>query len=266
VEEEIDVADKPIGVAVNPNTNKIYAIHQTPSSPSLSVIDGNNNNILKVNITVGKDPVDVAVNPNTSKVYVANAGDDTVSVIDGETYQVINASIAVGDKPIRIAVNPNTNKVYVTNKGSDTVSVINGEIDQVINKPINLDEEPFSIAVNPNANKVYVGYSNHFHYSVINGKNDTLLHDTNNETTKINVNYACPSDIAINQEKNHAYVSFDCQDDLFLITESDKGIPITINTLGTNNTNIAFNSGTDKIYVVDTESDVVYVKDESELT
>ncbi|HSF49550.1 MAG TPA: hypothetical protein VLA74_02215, partial [Nitrososphaeraceae archaeon] len=69
----------------------------------------------------------------------------------------------------------------------------------------------------------------------------------------------------INQEKNHTYVSFDCKDHIFLINESDEVIPTKASTLGTNNTNIVFNPGTNKIYVVDTESNIVYVKDVSEL-
>jgi YVTN family beta-propeller protein len=262
--EEIDVADKPLSVGVNPITNKIYVTHQLPS-PFLSVIDGNNNyQILPENITVGKDPLDISVNPVTNKVYVANYGDGTVSVIDGKTNKkLINEDIDVGQNPVKIAINPIMNKVYVTNEGSNTVSVIDGTTNEKINDT-RVDENPFSVSVNPKTNTIYVGYINSYHYSVIDGTTDTLLVDKkNNETVKIGLTYPCPSDIATNQEKNHSYVSFDCRDGIFLINELNQPRPAKITTLGTNNTNIAINS--DKIYVVDTESNMVYVKDVNEL-
>jgi YVTN family beta-propeller protein len=264
VEKQIVIGGNPVSVAVNPTTNKIYISHQFPSSPSLSVIDGNNNHqILNKSIPIGKDPIDIAVDPNTNKVYVANNGDNTISVIDGNTDQVKNKSISVGKNPIKIAVDPNTNKVYVANNGDNTISIIDGNTDQV-KKLIkdNIDDNPNSIAVNTNTSQVYVGYSNDFHYSVIDGKNDEVLVDSNKENVKIPLFYPCPSDITMNQEKNIAYVSFDCKDGISMIngTSYESKLTKTV-TLGANNSNIAFNAGTNQIYVVDRDSNIVFVKD-----
>jgi YVTN family beta-propeller protein len=264
-EKQIAIGDKPRSVAVNPTTNKIYVAHQT-SSPSLSVIDENNNyQILQENIPVGKDPLDIAINPITNKVYVANYGDNTISVIDGDTNRM-KKSITVGKNPIKIAVDPNTNKVYVANYGDNTISVIDGNTDQV--KKIikdNIDGNPYSIAVNTNTSQVYVGYSNLFHYSLINGINDQVFVDSNNENVKIAVTYPCPSDISMNQEKNIAYVSFNCKDHISMINgRSYESKPTQVVTLGETNTNIAFNAGTNQIYVVDRDSNILYVKDINE--
>ena len=263
VEKEIAIGNNPVSVAVNPNTNKIYVSHKSPSSPSLSVIDGNNNySILSTNIPLGKDPRDIAINPITNKVYVANYGDNTISVIDGNTDQVKNKSIAVGKSPIKISVDPNTNKVYVANYGNNSISVIDGKTDKV-KRTIrdDIDENPYSLAVNTNNNEVYVGYSNSFVYSVINGTNDKVLDDYNNESVKIALIYKCPSDITMNQEKNIAYVSFDCRDGISIINgTSYESIPTKAVTLATNNINIAFNTGTNQIYVVDRDSNIVFVK------
>jgi YVTN family beta-propeller protein len=262
VEKTINVGDNPISVAVNPTTHKIYVTHQKPSSHSLTVIDENNYQILPTNITLGKGPLDIAINPITNKVYVANYEDNTISVIDGNTDQVKNKSIAVGKNPIKISVDPNTNKVYVANYEDNTISVIDGNTDQV-KEPItdNIDDNPNSIAVNTNTSQVYVGYSNNFHYSVIDSNNDQVLLDNKNESNKIALIYRCPSDIAINQEKNIAYVSFDCKDGISIINGSSyESNPTKAVTLGTNNSNIAFNAGTNQIYVVDRNSDIVFVK------
>jgi DNA-binding beta-propeller fold protein YncE len=151
----------------------------------------------------------------------------------------------------------------VANYEDNTISVIDGNTDQM-KKAIkdNIDDNPNSIAVNTNTSQVYVGYSNHFHYSVINGKNDEVLVDNNNESVKIALIHRCPSEIAMNQEKNVAYVSFDCKDGISMIDgTSYESKPTKAVTLGTNNSNIAFNAGTNQIYVVDRDSNIVFVKD-----
>ena len=169
-----------------------------------------------------------------------------------------------------------TNKIYVTNNESNNVSVINGITDEWI-KDIDVGDKPISVAVNPNTKKVYVGYSNSHEFSIINSTNDELLVDNKGEEVKVGFNYPCPSDIAVNLEKNQLYISFDCKDGIFLVndkitststnTTNDKitSTSTKTSTLGKSNTNIAFNPVTNKIYVVDTESNIVYTKDASEL-
>ena len=78
----IPVGDNPIGVGVNPNSNKIYVANL--NSNYVSVINGTTNSVAST-IPVGKFPTGVGVNPSTNKIYVSNTGDDTVSVIDGGT-------------------------------------------------------------------------------------------------------------------------------------------------------------------------------------
>ncbi|HSF49297.1 MAG TPA: tetratricopeptide repeat protein, partial [Nitrososphaeraceae archaeon] len=235
----IHVGDKPVDIDVNPETNKTYVVNY--DNDTLSII--NSTNRVEDTIDVGDKPRSVAVNPTTNKIYVTHqTPSPSLSVIDGNNnYQKLRENIAVGKDPLDIAVNTNSNKVYVANYGDGTVSVIDGKTDQFINKSMDVDENPLSIDVNPNTNKVYVGYSNNFHLSVIDDKSNRLLRDINDEPVKIGLFYPCPSDIAINQEKNHTYVSFDCKDHIFLINESDEVIPTKASTLGTNNTNIVFN-------------------------
>ena len=218
--------------------------------------------LIMKSIPVGNTPLDVAVNTNSNKVYVVNYGDDNVSVIDGKTNKWLK-DIKVGKNPIRIDINPNVSKIYVTNQGSNDVSVINEVTDRIKNIPVG--DKPFSVAVNSNTNKIHIGYSNSFEISVIDGISDELVKDDNEEEVKIPIHYACPSDIAINLEKNHSYVSFDCRDSIFLIKDSKNSTSTKANTLGKNNTNIAFNPNTNKIYVIDTNSNILYFKDVSEL-
>ncbi len=118
----IAVGTAPIGVGVNPTTNKIYVANN--GSNTVSVIDGATDTVIGSPITVGSKPTGVNFNPTTDKIYVSNWSGNTVSVIDGATDTVIGSPITVGSNPAGVGVNPTTDKIYVANSGDNTVSVI----------------------------------------------------------------------------------------------------------------------------------------------
>ncbi len=125
----IQVGKTPVGIAVDPNTNRIYVSNYF--SNVVFLMDPFITDIKPVPIKVGERPTEIAVDPNTNRIYVSNSHNNTVSVIDGATNRVIGDPIPVGEGPRGIAVDPNTHLVYVTNPGSNTVSVIDG----ATNKP-----------------------------------------------------------------------------------------------------------------------------------
>jgi YVTN family beta-propeller protein len=109
----------PVAVAVNPDTDKIYAV------------DRGNDSVAAINefgnisaVAAGTDPAAVAVDPATDMIYVADNGSNDVTVIDGETD--IPTSIGVGAHPVSVAVNPATDMIYVADNGSNEVTVIAG--------------------------------------------------------------------------------------------------------------------------------------------
>ena len=79
----IQVGKTPVGIAVDPNTNRIYVSNS--NNNTVSVIDGATNRVIGDPIPVGEGPRGIAVDPNTHLVYVTNPGSNTVSVIDGAT-------------------------------------------------------------------------------------------------------------------------------------------------------------------------------------
>jgi YVTN family beta-propeller protein len=79
----IPVGKTPVGIAVDPNTNRIYVSNS--NNNTVSVIDGATNRVIGDPIPVGEGPRGIAVDPNTHLVYVTNPGSNTVSVIDGAT-------------------------------------------------------------------------------------------------------------------------------------------------------------------------------------
>ncbi len=136
-------------LAVNPLTNKIYAI-QVPffGGNVLTVIDGATLGFTTV--TVGQYPDAVAINQQTNKIYVA-AQDGTVSVVDGATNGV--TMVTIGGEPFDLAVNPATNQIYVAGAESHSVTVIDGAT--LAFKVLSIGQDPVAIAANSVTNRVY---------------------------------------------------------------------------------------------------------------
>jgi YVTN family beta-propeller protein len=72
--------NRPAGLAVNPNTNKIYVSNSDSNTVTAETTDTYK---FLADITVGKKPGMIAINPNTNLIYVVNSLGNTVSVIDG---------------------------------------------------------------------------------------------------------------------------------------------------------------------------------------
>jgi YVTN family beta-propeller protein len=149
----------PMSIAVNPNTNLIYAVNS--NNDSVSVINGiTHMRVTDIHVgpkSGGGYPNAIAVNTNTSKIYVAISNYAAVSVINGNTESEPHY-IQVGKTPEAIAVNPVTNKIYVANEDNDIVSVIDGSTDTRVTD-IQVGKTPEAIAVNPNGNTIYVANS-----------------------------------------------------------------------------------------------------------
>ena len=79
-ESGIDVNTFPIGIAVNPSTNKVYVVNEY--SNTVSVIDTNTDTI-KSTINLGNFPYGIDINPLNNRIYITNRGSNTVSVLDG---------------------------------------------------------------------------------------------------------------------------------------------------------------------------------------
>ena len=109
----------PVAVAVNPDTDRIYAVDL--GNDSVAVINDLGN---VSTVAAGTDPVAAAVDPATNMIYAADNGSDDVTVIDGATD--MPTSIGVGAHPVGVAVNPATDMIYVACEGGNEVTVIAG--------------------------------------------------------------------------------------------------------------------------------------------
>ncbi|HVM74233.1 MAG TPA: ThuA domain-containing protein [Candidatus Saccharimonadales bacterium] len=157
-------------VAVNPKTNKAYAVH--PEANAVTVVDTRSRKASS--IKVGVEPLAISINPQTNRIYVANSGDGTVSIIDGAT-DTVTSTIDVGTLPTVIAVNPANNNVYIARTFSNSMPVIDGASNSVTTLQPGFQAD--AIAVNAAANQLYM-----LNYE---SKNITVLDGSNNAISRI---------------------------------------------------------------------------------
>ena len=95
----VTVGENPVGIAVNPTTDKVYATNV--QSHTISVINSTKNKVMTT----------IAVNPSLSGSYRVH--DPILSMPLGARFPLIASLIAVNDV---------SNMIYVTNTGSDIYS------------------------------------------------------------------------------------------------------------------------------------------------
>jgi YVTN family beta-propeller protein len=248
----VGVGSAPIGVAVNPITNKIYVANM--ASDSVSVIDGATGLVSGSPIAVGNYPYGVAADSTTNRIYVANRSGNSVSVIDGATGLVVGSPITVGSSPQAIAVNPITNKVYVANTSSNNVSVIDGATGLVVGSPIAVGFGPTAVAVNPTTNKVYVTNGSGNSVSIIDGATGLVV------GSPVTVG-GFPFGVAVDPTTNKVYVANEDSSTVSVIdgaTGLVVGTPIAV-TSGASG--VAVNPATGRVYVANWHSQSVSIID-----
>src|SRR5208283_2380185 len=91
--KQIIVSGDPFWVAVDPETNTIYATF--PNTNALAVINGSSNSILSAQVPVCNGPDGIAVDSLTDLVYLACVNSNSVEVVSGSAPYSSVASIAV---------------------------------------------------------------------------------------------------------------------------------------------------------------------------
>ena len=246
----IDVNTFPVGIAVNPNTKKVYVANEY--SNTVSVLDTETDKV-KSSIKVGVFPYGIDINPLNNRVYVTNRGSNTVSVIDGSINSKL-ADIAVGKSPVGVVVNPSANWIYVTNLNDGTISVIDGITNEVIDT-ISVGKAPYGIEVNPLFNKIYVADIIKNTISVIDG-----------ETNKISANISVGKkptglEIDLTKGRNKLYVANHDSDSISVIDMITNNVIDNISSVGDSPVGIAINPVTNKLYISNIGSNTVSVID-----
>ncbi|HEU4444296.1 MAG TPA: beta-propeller fold lactonase family protein [Nitrososphaeraceae archaeon] len=243
----------PIGIAVNPSTNKLYVVNEF--SNTVSVID-TNTDAVKSTINLGNFPYGIDMNPLNNRIYITNRGSNTVSVLDGSVDIKLD-DITVGKSPVGIAVNPSANWIYVTNLDDGTVSVIDGITNDVI-ETVSVGKTPYGIAVNPLSNQIYVT-------DIITNTVTVIDGETNEISAKIPVGKK-PTGLAIDipdkqGENNRLYVANYDSDSVSVIDTVTNKVTSNITSVGDSPVGMAVNAISNKLYVSNIASNTVAVID-----
>lgn len=239
----------PVGIVVNPFTNKIYVANQF--SNTLSVYDSKTD-VLKNTIKTGIFPYGMDSNLFNNRIYVTNRGTNEVSVIDGSTDFIID-NITVEKSPVGIAVDPSGNWIYVTNIDSNSLSVIDGISNKVIHT-IQGFNTPYGVAVNPFSKKIYVTDLANSTLTVINGTDYSVIKN-------VDVGSA-PVGIDIDLTKNMVFVSNYLSNSLTIINGTNDTPVATVDT-GKSPVGVKFNPNSNKLYVSNIESSTLSIYDGS---
>jgi len=235
----------PVGIDINPITNKLYVANQF--SNTISVIDTEKSKV-EANIDVGNSPYDVEINPFSNRIYASNRESNTISVIDGFTNKELT-EIPVGNSPVGLGINLATNWIYVANLDSKTISKID-PIENKVKESLKYALSPYDIIVNPHTNKVYISDL---------GKNSVLVLDGNNNTLVSTIPVGSkPSALAINTQTNTIYVSNFLNQSVSVINGTSSKLETNIKVKD-NPVGIAVNPRTNKIYVNNLEDNSVSV-------
>lgn len=230
-------------VAVNPVTNKIYALNNSRSI--LTVVDGATGVTSTLATEYGLSAV--AVNPVTNRVYVLNSNSNYVLVIDGATNT--STTVATGLWPDDVVINTLTNKIYVVNSGGywttepspqffqGSVTVIDGATNATTT--VMTGASSLAAAVNPVTNKIYV--------TNYDSNNVTVIDGATNLTTTVAA-MTSPIAVAVNPATNKIYVANNQSKNITVIDGASNSTSTVAG--GTQPVALAVNQVTNKIYIV----------------
>jgi YVTN family beta-propeller protein len=208
-------------------------------------------------IPAGSAPLTVAMNSISNKLYAANELSNNVTVVDGATNTA--TTVPVGMQPLAIAVNHTTNMVYVANGADGTVTVIDAGSNNTTST-VGVGTFPQQLAINPVTNRIYVSNTGG---PDIPGTTVTVIDAGNgNATTTVNAGTS-PYSIAVNTVTDKIYVagiSSGVTPDSVTIIDGATNSTSSV-TVGAGAQAVAIDSGLNKVYVANTNSNNVTVID-----
>ncbi len=248
IDDTIDLSSAsypPAAIGVNPNTNKIYVIHDNDNA---TVLDGSSNTVSKtIDFYIATDYPGVAVNPVTNKIFIAATYDTDIIVLDGSTDTELGSfytdfSDYDGCYPNGIAVNPVTDKLYIIDWADEIVYVYEGSdpYAKITEMASGESDDLGGIAVNSVTNKIYVPDTVDSLY-IFDGSTDT---PSTNITVGTN-----PYGVAVNETTNMIYVTNMDDDTVSVVNGTTDTVSTTI-SVGNQPLGVAVSKNLNRIYVV----------------
>jgi YVTN family beta-propeller protein len=148
------VGKAPIGVAINPKTNRAYVINRDDNN--LTAIDLETMATIGTVDTRGTKPSGIAINTISNQIVVSNRDTNTVTHLNAvPTLPVFMGLVEVGKSPRMIAFNEDTNIAVVANAGDNTITIIDMASRQV-RSTVGVGSAPTGVAIHRITNNVVV--------------------------------------------------------------------------------------------------------------
>ncbi len=155
VVDTIPIGDRPFGVAVSPDSSRVYVV--TNNSGSLKVIQTSDNTIIG-DFPIVFNPQAVAVHPSGEYVYISEAAfAGSLEVFRTSDNTVISIP-TTGANPRGVSVSPDGNFVYVSLSFTRDVDVVNANTNMVVDTIFDVSDRQslFCSAISPDGETLYV--------------------------------------------------------------------------------------------------------------
>jgi hypothetical protein len=154
--------EDPVGVAIDPATNKLYWANSFPGGISWANLDGSGGGSLNTAGATVSEPVGVAIDAAANRIYWANASADEFSWASLDGSGGGNVEITgppTVNRPEGIAIDAAAGRIYWANRDADKISWANldGSGGEDLETGAATVEEPIGVAVDPTAGRIYWG-------------------------------------------------------------------------------------------------------------
>ncbi|TAL58254.1 MAG: YncE family protein [Bacteroidetes bacterium] len=167
----IPVGSRPIAVAFNPVTLKVYVANLV--SDNLSVIDAESlTETVGSPLPTGQDPIGVGIHPISGEIYIANSLGDSVTVYDA--FDTLVTTIpAVGQYPVSVTYNPSNGFMYAVATNTNDIHQIH-PVTHTISDTIAVGNKPYNSFFDTANNFLYVQNRNDNTLTVIKSDNSIV--------------------------------------------------------------------------------------------
>jgi YVTN family beta-propeller protein len=259
----INVGSDPSEVAYDSIKGEIFVTNSLDST--VSVISDSNNTVVAT-VAVENYPSAIAYDSSKGEIFVA-CSHNSVSIISDSNNTVV-ATVAVGNNPKGMAYDYGKGEMFVTNAADNTVSVISDSNNMVVAtvdmvpQP-NLDSsltQACAAAYDPEKGEIYVAITDTQMVSVISDSTDAVIE---------NISVTIPQDIIYGSGTNNLFVlnrgSPYVSGLISIISDNSNTVVAKVDLQGFAY-KIAYDSGTNEIFVTDANNTTVSVISLSSIT
>ena len=152
------VGRRPWGVAVNPNTDRVFVANFDDGN--VQMFDGTTMASFGA-VRVGDQPTFVEVDAAANRVFTVSNAENTLFVINGALNAVETSQPTGGDGAFGLAVNTKLNRAYVSHRRSGDIATMDGangwkSIESQRINACGAGREPYALAFNPTNDRLYV--------------------------------------------------------------------------------------------------------------